>query len=273
MAQAAPQIPTGSTGDWTPRRDRSLLFVAVFVVVSLVGHVVGFAAVDYWARNQPKPTPKQRPVELEIVHVEPPPPPPPEPEKPEPPPPPKIEGPVKPPPVKIAKVEDPPPPPKEEAPPPPNDAPPPETPSKPVPIITGISMSSTTSAGTFAAPVGNTAYGKIEGKAADPSEVKQYRAPKYVPVYQLDREPSVLSDVKIPYPPDAKRAGIEGTVVLSVKIDEKGNVIDVKVLSGPGYGMNEAAAAAVRRFKYSPAIQGGEPVGTEITHRYTFYLD
>ena len=95
--------------------------------------------------------------------------------------------------------------------------------------------------------MGNTAYGKIDGKATDPGQVKQYQAPRYVPVYQLDREPSVLSDVKIPYPPDAKRAGIEGTVVLQVKIDEKGNVIDVKVLSGPGYGLNEAAAAAVRR--------------------------
>ncbi|MGA9520157.1 MAG: TonB family protein [Myxococcaceae bacterium] len=267
MAQAAPQNPPG---DWTPRRDRSLLFVAAFVVVSLIGHVVGFVAADHWAQNQPKPAPKQRPVELEIVQVEPPPP------APEPPPPPKPKvklPPVKPPPVKIAKVEEPPPPPEDEAPPPPNDAPPPETPSKPVPIITGISMSSTTSAGTFAAPVGNTAYGRIDGKAADPGQVKQYRAPKYVPSYQLDREPSVLSDVKIPYPPDAKRAGIEGTVVLSVKIDEKGNVVAVKILSGPGYGMNEAAADAVRRFKYSPAIQGGEPVGTEITHRYTFYLD
>ena len=152
----------------------------------------------------------------------------------------------KPPPVKVAQAEKPPPPPPPDAaPPPPNDAPPPEQPSKPVPLVVGISMSSTTSAGGFAAPVGNTVYGKTGDKAADPKDVKAYSAPKYVPVYQVDTEPRVASEVKIPYPDEARRAGIEGTVMLSITIDNEGRVVKAVIVKGPGYGLDEAARDAL----------------------------
>ncbi|EAU64992.1 MxcH [Stigmatella aurantiaca DW4/3-1] len=210
-----------------------------------------------------------------MVEVEKPPPPPPEPPKeepPPPPPPPKVKAPPKPPAVKMAELEKPPPPPPEQAPPPPNE-PPPETPPKPVPLVVGISMSSTTSAGGFAAPVGNTAYGKADGKATAPQEVKAYSAPKYTPIYQVDSEPRVLSEVKIPYPDEARRAGIEGTVTLSITVDLEGKVVSVKVISGPGYGLNEAARDAIRRFRFKPAVKGGEAVSTEMKYAYTFLLD
>ncbi|RKH79828.1 energy transducer TonB, partial [Corallococcus sp. AB032C] len=159
------------------------------------------------------------------------------------------------------------------APPPPNDTPPPEPSAKPPPLVVGMTMSSTTSAGSFAAPVGNTAYGKANGTAKAPQDVKGYSAPKYVPVYQVDTEPSVASEVKIPYPDEARRAGIEGTVTLSITIDAEGKVSNVKVISGPGYGLNEAARDAIRRFRFKPAIKGGEAVATEMKYSYTFLLD
>ncbi|RKH63998.1 energy transducer TonB [Corallococcus llansteffanensis] len=144
---------------------------------------------------------------------------------------------------------------------------------KPPPLVVGMTMSSTTSAGSFAAPVGNTSYGKANGTAKDPKEVKGYSAPKYVPVYQVDSEPTVASEVKIPYPDEARRAGIEGTVTLSITIDAEGKVGTVKVISGPGYGLDEAARDAIRRFRFKPAIKGGEAVATEMKYSYTFLLD
>ncbi|HYO74222.1 MAG TPA: energy transducer TonB, partial [Archangium sp.] len=148
MSQAAldPPMPV--------RRDSSRA-VLLFLLVSLGVHGAGFFLLS---RMQERTLPVvQRPVELVMVEVaKPPPPPPPPPEEPKPPPPkPKVAP--KPPPVKVAQAEKPPPPPPPDAaPPPPNDAPPPEQPSKPVPLVVGISMSSTTSAGGFAAAVGNT---------------------------------------------------------------------------------------------------------------------
>jgi len=246
-------------------RSRSGLWTAVFLVVSLGVHGL---ALLFLASRPLRSVELERPMELVMVEVEPPkppPPPPPEPEQPK----------AKPPPIKVARAEVPkPPPPPDEPPPPPppNDAPPPEQPAKPV-LVVGISMSSTTTAGNFAAAVGNTLYGKTEKKAADPTEVKAYSAPKYMPIHQVDSEPEVAQDFKAPYPPEARHAEIEGTVVLSVTVDTEGKVVAAKILSGPGYGLNEAALEAIKRFKFKPARKNGEAVSTELKYSYTFVLD
>ncbi|WP_408889070.1 energy transducer TonB [Myxococcus faecalis] len=254
-----------------PRRERSLVFVGAFLLVSLVLHGVGFWYLSHMA-DRPRPV-VQRPVELVMVEVQkPPPPPPPEEKKEEPKPPPPKPKPVKPPPIKVAQTK-PQPPPPEQAPPPPNEPPPPTPQAKPPPLVVGMTMSSTTSAGSFAAPVGNTSYGKVDSTAKDPKDVKGYSAPKYTPIYQVDSEPTVASEVKVPYPEEARRAGIEGTVTLSITIDNEGRVVSAKVLSGPGYGLNEAARDAIKRFRFKPAIKGGEAVSTEMKYSYTFLLD
>jgi protein TonB len=246
--------------------------VPLFLLVSLGVHGAGFFLLSRMQERTLPPV--QRPVELVMVEVARPPPPPPPPVEEPKPPPPKPKAAPKPPPVKVAQAEKPPPPPPPDAaPPPPNDAPPPEQPSKPVPLVVGISMSSTTSAGGFAAAVGNTVYGKTGDKAVDPKEVKAYSAPKYVPVYQVDTEPSVASEVKIPYPDEARRAGVEGTVTLSITIDNEGRVVKASVVKGLGYGLDEAARTALMRFRFKPAIKNGEAVSTEMKYSYTFVLD
>ncbi|HEY0093275.1 MAG TPA: TonB family protein, partial [Archangium sp.] len=262
MSQAAldPPVPA--------RRDSSRA-VLLFLLVSLGVHGGGFFLLSRMQERTLPPV--QRPVELVMVEVARPPPPPPPPQEEPKPPPPKPKVAPRPPPVKVAQAEKPPPPPPPDAaPPPPNDAPPPEQPSKPVPLVVGISMSSTTSAGGFAAAVGNTVYGKTGDKATDPKEVKAYSAPRYVPVYQVDSAPSVASEVKVPYPDEARQAGVEGQVVLSITVDNEGRVVKAVVLSGPGYGLEEAARKALLRFRFKPAIKGGEAVSTEMKYTYTF---
>lgn len=248
------------------RRDRTWAIVAALVAVSIGVHLATFQGLSTWAKLHAVDGSLNEPIELVMVEVAPPPPPPP-PEEPKP----KPEPPKPPPPIKVARPEKPPPV-EEETPPPPNE-PPPEPPREPVPLVVGISMSSTTTAGGFAAPVGNTTYGKVAEKAQDPSQVQAYRAPKYVPVYQVDREPETLAEVQIPYPPEARRAGVEGKVIMSIRIDAQGQVTSVKVLSGPGYGLDDAAATAMRRVKFKPAMKGGEPVETELKYTYVFVLD
>ncbi len=240
----------------------------VALALSLGGH--GGLLIYLEARPERRPE-SVKPVELVMFEVEKPKPPEPPPPEPPPPEPPKVK--LKPPPIQVAESKPPPEPPPEELPPPPNDAPPPDPAAKPPPLVVGISMSSTTASGGFAAPVGNTAYGKTADKATPPEEVKGYSAPKYTPIYQVDTEPRVASEVKIPYPDEARRAGVEGTVTLSITIDSEGNVVNAKIVNGPGYGLNEAARQAIRRFKFKPAVKGGEPVSTEMKYAYTFLLD
>lgn len=270
MAEAAQQSFV-----YERRRDWTLWIILAFVLVSVAAHLVLFDRLHAYAQTHARKAPLNTPIVVEMVEVPPPPKPEPEPPKLEPKPVPKPEPKpvprVKPPPVKVARPVKPPPTPVD-APPPPNQEAA-KAPPQPVPLVTGISMSSTSSAGSFAAPVGNTAYGQVEDKARDPSQVKAYRAPKYVPSYQLDTQPVLAGEVKIPYPPEARRAEIEGDVVLSVRIDATGAVTSVKVLKSPGYGLDEAAATAIRRTRWKPATKNGQPVETQITYNYRFLLD
>ena len=223
-----------------------------FLGVSLAVH----AAVLLWVTVAPvPPVAKKKVTELVVVEVQRPPPPP-------------AATPPRREPVQVTR-----PPPRRMAfrrtEPPPNEPPPETRPAEPPPVVVGLTLRSTTTAGSFDAPVGNTLAGKTPDKATNPANV----APLPVPLYELDSQPTVIGDVRIPYPEDARSRGIEGTVVLSVLVDETGKVRAVKVISGPGAGLDQAAAKAVERIRFRPATRKGQPVAAQITYRYTFLLD
>ena len=76
----------------------------------------------------------------------------------------------------------------------------------------------------------------------------------------------------IHYPEIAKRAGIEGTVYITVDIDENGNVTNTNVLQGIGSGCDEAAIDAIKQVKFKPAIRDNIPVKYKITIPIKFKL-
>ncbi|MBL8957545.1 MAG: TonB family protein [Myxococcaceae bacterium] len=245
-----------------PRYDPTKILAAT-LIFSIGVHAAYVLSLNPSLRSQVD----KKPIEIELFEVKPPEPPPPPPPEPEP----EPEKPKPPPPKPQIKVAQPKPMPVEEPPPPTEEAPKEE--AKPPPVFIGVSMSGTSSAGTFSAPVGNSAMGGVAPKAPNPEEVKAYRAPKYVPPGGADTDPVAQDEVKIPYPEEAKRAGIEGTVRLRITVDFEGKVTEVKVLSGPGYGLDEAAREALKRFRFKPAMKAGEAVSTTITYNYTFLLD
>jgi TonB family protein len=75
------------------------------------------------------------------------------------------------------------------------------------------------------------------------------------------------------YPEAARSAGVEGTVVLDVLIDEKGQVTDIQVLRGLPLGVSEAAVSAVSRWQYRPARGRTGPVASRKTVRVQFSLE
>ena len=64
---------------------------------------------------------------------------------------------------------------------------------------------------------------------------------------------------KIKYPEIAKRAGIQGKVIIQAFIDENGDVVHTKVLNGIGAGCDEVAVDAVKKTKFNPGTQNGKP--------------
>jgi protein TonB len=144
---------------------------------------------------------------------------------------------------------------------------------EPVPLVVGLSMSSTTAAGGVAVPTGNTLYGKVESRETNAAPPPLPAGPSYTPFSELDAWPAVLTEVKIPYPEEAKRRTIEGDVVLSVDIDPGGKVTGAKVISGPGHGLNEAALGAIYQYRFKPARKRGKPTSTTLRFNYRFILD
>lgn len=61
-------------------------------------------------------------------------------------------------------------------------------------------------------------------------------------------------------PPLAQRLGIQGEVVLEAVIDRRGSLIDLRVVDGPGFGLEQASLAAVRGWRFAPATLDGVPV-------------
>ncbi len=64
------------------------------------------------------------------------------------------------------------------------------------------------------------------------------------------------------YPELARKARIEGLVILEAIIDENGNVVKARILRSPGkaFGFDEAALEAVKQWKFKPGLQNGVPV-------------
>jgi TonB family protein len=74
------------------------------------------------------------------------------------------------------------------------------------------------------------------------------------------------------YSEAARRARIQGPVVLALILGEDGRVASLEVVRGLPFGLSEAAAEAVARWRYEPATLGGRPVKVRMTVTVNFEL-
>jgi TonB family protein len=70
-------------------------------------------------------------------------------------------------------------------------------------------------------------------------------------------------------PPDARTAGVSGSVLCEVVIDEKGRVIDAKVARSVPM-LDDAALAAVKTWRFTPSTLAGRAVPVRLTVEVTF---
>lgn len=76
----------------------------------------------------------------------------------------------------------------------------------------------------------------------------------------------------IRYPDAARRAGIEGRVIIQFIVDENGNVTDPVVVRGIGGGCDEAAIEAIRSVEWTPGRQRGRAVRVQFQLPVMFRL-
>ena len=84
--------------------------------------------------------------------------------------------------------------------------------------------------------------------------------------------PSVLLKVEPEYSEEARKAKFQGTVILFVVVDEKGNPRELKVIRPLGLGLDQKAIEAVEKWKFRPGMKDGKPVAVQATIEVNFRL-
>jgi len=104
-------------------------------------------------------------------------------------------------------------------------------------------------------------------------------------VAQADQGPRPIRFVEPEYSEEARRKKVKATILVEVLVDERGRVLQSKIVdrfvyekkgdpptpvNEIGYGLEEAALAAAERWRFRPARHGGRTVQTYTTLTFRF---
>ncbi len=85
--------------------------------------------------------------------------------------------------------------------------------------------------------------------------------------------PVVIKEVKPEYPKELKQKGVEGWVILRIRIDKHGKVVAVTPVSYSDKGFVPQAVSAIRKFKFRPAMIDNKPISYSIRYTIRFVLE
>ena len=107
--------------------------------------------------------------------------------------------------------------------------------------------------------------------SSTPVAVPKVAAPQRVRVSQGVSQGLLVKKVQPTYPPLARQARIQGTVVLQAEISKDGTIENLRLSSG--HPMLAPAAIEVgKQWRYRPYMLNGEPVAVETTVMVNFTL-
>ena len=84
--------------------------------------------------------------------------------------------------------------------------------------------------------------------------------------------PRLLKEVRADYTDEARRANVEGEVVLEIVVRRDGSVGDVRILQRLGSGLDQRAIQAVRQWQFAPARLKGAVVDVIVEVAVEFKL-
>lgn len=84
--------------------------------------------------------------------------------------------------------------------------------------------------------------------------------------------PVLLTKVEPEYSDEARKAKIQGTVILYVEVDPSGRARNPRVVQSLGLGLDEKAMEAVSKWKFRPGYKDGRPVTVVATIEVNFRL-
>lgn len=120
-----------------------------------------------------------------------------------------------------------------------------------------------------------------ESSTAAASAVASSSAPVAAPPRELPPvitqprfDAAYLANPAPPYPGMSRRLGEQGRVLLRVKVGSDGQALEVSIAQSSGFPrLDDAAAEAVRRWRFVPARQGEQPVVAAVNVPIVFNLN
>jgi protein TonB len=110
------------------------------------------------------------------------------------------------------------------------------------------------------------------GTTAPPPPQQPQPAKRVVRAGSLIKPPRRTSFTDAEYPTLARQTRVQGTVVVDAVIDEKGNVVQARAVSGHPL-LIDAALKAVLQWKYEPTSLNGQPVAVDLEVQVNFYFN
>lgn len=89
---------------------------------------------------------------------------------------------------------------------------------------------------------------------------------------EVDTKAAILARPEPKYTREARRAGVQGYVIVKVLLGANGEIDRVRVVRALPWGLTESAIRAACEIKFKPAIKDGQPVPQWITVEYAFRL-
>jgi periplasmic protein TonB len=107
--------------------------------------------------------------------------------------------------------------------------------------------------------------------SSQPTVAPKIATPQRVRVSSGVQSGLLVRKVNPAYPPLARQARIQGTVILQALISKEGSITNLQLVSGHPM-LAPAAIEAVKQWKYRPYLLNGEPVEVETTIQVNFTL-
>lgn len=100
-----------------------------------------------------------------------------------------------------------------------------------------------------------------------------FSADAYAPAAVAQTPPVPITPVVPIYPEQAKRIGIEGTVVVTIYINDRGVVDRVDIVRSPSDMLSESARIALMQTRFVPAMINGARKPVKLRYAMKFVLE
>lgn len=122
----------------------------------------------------------------------------------------------------------------------------------------------------------NNTYPATESTSLGETGVPSGKAPEQAPppIQPPRFNAAYLHNPKPIYPPQARRRGIEGKVILQVSVSPEGQVLHIHIHQSSGHSsLDEAAQNSVMNWRFIPAQQGDTPISASVRVPIIFKLE